>query len=177
MPDCSRPWSSSRDAPKPVRVEDELVEFSFTYENCREGFQGIARELVPVRWGDRRYLIPSGDVMGFCNDVNSGVEPQRDGCGVHLLRRGDERKLATGLPELPPESLSALLQGPVCARVLTVGDSSESLEGLAEARRSRAMQAGAPVCRSACACTRTLRSRASPGRSSRTWTITRPRVS
>ena len=36
------------------------------FPNKREGFQGIAEEFVPIAWGDREYLVPADDIVGFC---------------------------------------------------------------------------------------------------------------
>src|SRR5262245_11234809 len=37
----------------PVAEKDGKLSLSFTFENSREGFHGIAPELVPVSWGAR----------------------------------------------------------------------------------------------------------------------------
>jgi hypothetical protein len=95
--------------------------FSFEFENGKNGLRGMAPELAPVRWGDRRYLIPTGDVVGFCNSVNQGAEPRSGSYGLHLLRLGDEGKAVTGRPNVPKEFQSYLLPEPVEAKVVTVG--------------------------------------------------------
>ena len=97
------------------------LQLSFTFKRIREGFQGIAPELVVVRWGARRYLIPADDLIGFCNEVNQGDEPRTDIHGEYLLRLGDENKQAQGSPELPPEYRDCILSKPVAATVMAVG--------------------------------------------------------
>jgi hypothetical protein len=100
------------------------IRLSFTFENVRKGFQGIAPELVPVAWGSRRYLVPADDVVGFCNHVNAGREPRNGSRGFYLLRRGDEKKKSTGLPKLPAEYTQYLLAKPIKAEIIAVGAST-----------------------------------------------------
>lgn len=96
------------------------IRLSFTFKNERKGFQGIAEEFTPVPWGDRQYLIPSDDVMEFCNRVNGGTEP-RDGVhGRHLLRWGDEKKAVSGFPVVPEECRAYLLTEPIIAEIVGV---------------------------------------------------------
>jgi hypothetical protein len=41
-----------------VTWTNNRLELSFKFKNDRQGFQGLANELVPVSWGKRRYLVP-----------------------------------------------------------------------------------------------------------------------
>jgi hypothetical protein len=107
-----------------VVSKDGRIRLQFTFKNTREGYQGIAAELVPVRWEARRYLVPADDVIGFCNYVNHGSEPRTIAHGFYLLRRGDETRKVAGWPELPPEYRDYLLSKPVEATVLAVGPST-----------------------------------------------------
>ena len=100
------------------------VRLSFTFKNEREGFQGIAPELVPIAWGSRHYLIPPEDIVGFCNEINQGGEPRPRVHGFHLLRRGDETNAVTGLPKLPNEFRAYLVSEPIEATIVAVGKSS-----------------------------------------------------
>ncbi len=34
----------------------------------------MATDYIPIRWGDRLYLIPEADRGEFCNGVNQGDE-------------------------------------------------------------------------------------------------------
>ena len=104
-----------------VEAVGERLKLTFTFENDREGFQGIAPEFIPVLWGERHYLVPADDVIGFCNEVNTGAEPRAGVHGQYLLRRGDEMRKAEGWPGLPAEYLGALLQRPVQATVVGIG--------------------------------------------------------
>lgn len=104
-----------------VTEKDGKLTLSFTFENSRDGLRGIAPVLVPVPWGERRYLIPADDVVGFCNHVNQGAEPRSRSHGYHLLRRGDEGKAVRDQPKVPTEFQGYLLPEPVEATVVTVG--------------------------------------------------------
>ncbi len=104
-----------------VTPEGRKLGLSFAFENVREGFRGIAPEFVVIPWGPRVYLVPADDVIGFCNDVNTGAEPRTDIHGEYLLREGDERTKVSGDPELPVEYRDCLLRRPVETAVLEVG--------------------------------------------------------
>src|SRR5438034_3584564 len=96
------------------------VRLSFTFENQRKGFQGIAPELIPISWGSRHYLIPADDVIGFCNSVNEGREPRAGTFGSYLLRKGDENKTVVNLPKVPAEFRPYLMDKPVEATIIAV---------------------------------------------------------
>jgi hypothetical protein len=97
------------------------LRLSFSFENHRKGFQGIAEEFIPVKWGKRSYLIPSDDIIGFCNAVNSGYEPRETQLGMYLLRQGDEKLKCVGKPAVPAEYRTYLLKSPVKAEIVKVG--------------------------------------------------------
>ena len=63
------------------------LHLSFTFANTQECFR-LAEEFIPVSWGQRKYLIPSGDVVGFCNEVNAGNEPRQSSWLVPAPGRG-----------------------------------------------------------------------------------------
>ena len=100
-----------------VTAVDGILRLSFTFENERKGFQGIASEFIPISWGSRKYLIPSNEVVGFCNEVNARAEPRDDLHGRYLLRVGDEKKTVTGWPKLPRQYEAYLLERPVEAKI------------------------------------------------------------
>ena len=103
-----------------VTWADGRIHLAFTFDNQRKGFQGIAPELIPVSWGQRHYLIPADDVAGFCNSVNDGGEARRNIHGSYFLRRGDEKKAVTGLPNVPVEYRDHLLKTPIEATITEV---------------------------------------------------------
>lgn len=67
-------------------------------------FPGTGNTLIPVPWGQRLYLIPDNDLLGFCNQINRGIEPITHGTkGSYFLREGDWDRDVAGKPELPEE--------------------------------------------------------------------------
>ena len=105
-----------------LTAESCELRLSFTFENVREGLRGIDPVFTVVRWGERRYLVPSDDIVGFCSWVNMGWEPRTDMHGPYFLRRGDEAKPVSGAPEVPSEYREYLLPAPVDAIVSAVGE-------------------------------------------------------
>jgi hypothetical protein len=103
-----------------VRFENGLVKLVFTYENEEGDFHGIAPEFYPVSWGERHYLIPSDEIIRFCNAVNSGAEPCNVFCSRFLLRVGDRARRVEGQPSIPSEFSQYLLAEPILANIVTV---------------------------------------------------------
>lgn len=97
------------------------IRLTFTFKNSREGLQGIAPVLILVPWGERRYLVPSNEIVEFCNNVNQGREPRPGEHGFFLLRRGDEDKEVEGFPKVPAKYRDYLLPKPVEATIIAVG--------------------------------------------------------
>jgi len=106
-----------------VQVVDDRLKLGFTFGSERKDWD-LAPELVPVRWGDRHYLLPADDIIGFCNEINGGREPRDVVHGFYLLRRGDESVKVTGKPALPGDAMEALLPAPVEAIALAVGETT-----------------------------------------------------
>jgi hypothetical protein len=106
-----------------IAFSDGAVKLLFKHPNERRGFQGIAPELLPVRWGERHYLIAADDVVKFTNAINSGTEPNtwRGGPSTEfLLRQGDEKKKVFGEPNLPNQYLSYLLKKPIQTKISSI---------------------------------------------------------
>ncbi len=74
---------------------------------------GTPTDFVPVRWGERLYLVPKDAGKAFCSLVNEGWEPRSNIHGHVYLRRGDWEKKVTGLPIVPKEWESLFQQKPV----------------------------------------------------------------
>jgi len=107
-----------------VSFENGLVRLNPVLPNKRgAGFEGIATEFLPIFWGKRTYLVPSDEVVEFCNDINSEREPRERAHGFFLLRRGDEKIKVTGVPVLPEKYRAYILKEPVRATVISVGES------------------------------------------------------
>ena len=100
-----------------VEVKDSRVHLRFSLKNPSEGWEKFAADWTIVRWGDRRYLVPQDGLVEFCNRVNLGFEG-------HFLRKGDEKKLVQGMPDVPAEYRDYLLSKPVEATVVAVGKAS-----------------------------------------------------
>jgi hypothetical protein len=77
----------------------------------------MKNDFVPVRWGNRRYLIPEKDRLVFCSAVNQGAMPRFMRSGPFSLDDPDFRKPPPGLPEVPAEWAPSLLQKPVTAAI------------------------------------------------------------
>ena len=82
-------------------------------------------ELVPVRWGERLYLMHKDSFVEFCNAINLGLEPRSSSgtdwyLGSMYLRNGDENKKPSGPPSLSPELIALLLEKPIEAKVINI---------------------------------------------------------
>jgi hypothetical protein len=89
---------------------------------------GSESRFLPVRWGDRLYLIEPERLVAFANAVNAGHEPRMKAQGVFFLRSSDWNKPVTGGLRLPVMYRDYLLPRPVEVRVLRVLDAEENLE-------------------------------------------------
>lgn len=89
----------------------------------------LPAEFVPVRWGERRYLITPAQLPGFANAINGGGEPRNGPHGNFLLRAGDESRACDGRPDLPPEAAALLLAEPVTGTITAVHDSKVEPSG------------------------------------------------
>jgi hypothetical protein len=106
-----------------IAVTGGRIKLSFEHPNRPDGAMGIDPELIPVLWGERHYLVGSAEMKEFANAVNSGIEPRNGLHGLFLLRRGDEKKAATGDPLIPAEYRGLLLTVPITARISRIGES------------------------------------------------------
>jgi hypothetical protein len=74
--------------------------------------EAITENLVPIKWGARRYLIPvqikslfsdeiqsyNEQISKFCERISLGVEPREYQFGVDYLLHGDWEKSVSGAP-------------------------------------------------------------------------------
>ena len=77
----------------------------------------MGNDFVPVRWGDRRYLIPEKERLVFCSAVNRDVVPRYMRSGPFSVPDGHRRKPPEGRPGVPPESAPYLLEKPVAGMI------------------------------------------------------------
>ncbi|MBI2432577.1 MAG: hypothetical protein HYV26_06890 [Candidatus Hydrogenedentes bacterium] len=105
----------------PVKESNGRIRLSFTLKNKGElgASKGIPEEFVPVVWGDQHYLIPAGDLLGFCNTVNEGLAPEVRGA-FYLVRNSDWKKPTAGLPLVPEQFQPYLLATPVTAEITDI---------------------------------------------------------
>jgi hypothetical protein len=61
--------------------------------------------LIPVKWGDRRYLVANDGVSDFCKWVDEGWEPRDHIFGMFYLRINDWEIPAKGQPISPQGEL------------------------------------------------------------------------
>jgi hypothetical protein len=106
-----------------VAAGSDRIELAFHYFNLREQFRGLSPVFIPVQWGERRYLVPPEKIDQFCTDANSGDEPRDSSVGFYLLRLGDEKKAARGLPDVPGDFGRLLLRAPLEPKIIEVLDS------------------------------------------------------
>jgi Tol biopolymer transport system component len=78
--------------------------------------------LVPVRWGQRLYLVRDRAMGGFCDLVIRGLEPRSSARGPFLLRAGDEGKRAVGAPHVPAEYADRVIAASILGEVTSVRD-------------------------------------------------------
>lgn len=85
--------------------------------------------LIPVRWGERRYLVPEDELGDFAYSIFDEEEPR---CGEHgrfLMREGGERLVVSGPPELPPAWRGLLRREAAEVRVTRVEVKSSPARG------------------------------------------------
>jgi hypothetical protein len=61
---------------------------------------GMPDELIPVRWGQRRYLIAADELDFFCLWMHEGREPRHDQWNTFYLHDGDWNIPVIGNPTL-----------------------------------------------------------------------------
>jgi hypothetical protein len=103
-----------------VEFHDGRLALEHARPNEPGAFGGFSKVLVPVSWGDRRYLIGEEQLGNFVNAVNAGLEPCSTGCARFLVRDGDEDVEVTGRPDLPAEYAARLLDNAIHAHVTRI---------------------------------------------------------
>lgn len=88
--------------------DDGTLDVAFNWKNEEGGFANFPSHLLPVRWGERSYLVPPDQLLAFVNAINRGIEPRERMHGGWYLRVADEERPVAGLPALPPEYLALI---------------------------------------------------------------------
>lgn len=109
------------------------------YKNDEQGFRGFPPEVIPVRWGERRYLIAPGQLAEF---GGGSFEPRREAHGFFYLRDGDEHLPSDGAPEIPLAYQMHLLAKPVTAKITRVDDATKKVEGKPQTKRVMRISVG-----------------------------------
>ena len=107
-----------------VDWDGNTIKLSFKSAVEDGGIGSYASEYKSIRWGERLYLIPTDKVIQFCYAVNSGDEPRtgRRNFSRFFLREGDWDKKVEGKPEIPVEFAAYLLDEPIEAAIVSVGN-------------------------------------------------------
>lgn len=113
------------------------LRFGFQWPNEPGGFQQFSEEVVPVRWGERRYLIAGDRLVEFVNAINHGREPRSEPRGSFPLRVGDETKPVSGLPNLSAQMQRLIRATPVEAAIVAVEEIASRSTELSCDRRYR----------------------------------------
>jgi len=106
-----------------VLEADGKIRLIFKHPNDRQGFEGIAPELIPIAWGKRNYLISTHEVVKFANAINAGFEPREAIGGRFLLKEGDQLKAVDEQPKLPSPYSEYLLKEPIQAEISSIKES------------------------------------------------------
>lgn len=113
----------------PVRVaEGGIVQLLWPPAQKASASGFLSDELIPVRWGERHYLLSPSALPGFVERIHLGFEPrvdlispgQPDRRDTALLRVGDELRPVEGVPRLPSGPLPGLRLAPQGVGVLGV---------------------------------------------------------
>lgn len=103
--------------------QDGLLTLHPEEPNPRDGFRGTATRLIPVKYGQRHYLIEERAMIAFCRATKgqfSDIEFGRGGRSFsHYLLVGDQDKPVEGEPAVP-EGYRKYLTQPIEARVVAV---------------------------------------------------------
>lgn len=78
----------------------------------------VAAPLIPVRWGEQHYLIPSDQIINFCYAAKNF--PNSPEVEAFFLKDADKEKRRVGLPRVPAEYRKYLQSKPLVAVVSQV---------------------------------------------------------
>lgn len=138
--------------------DDDAEEVDLFDPQARKEFFGYGDEekvepltteysLLPVKWGERIYLIYEHDLQDFSNAINLGLEPRpslssEPYYGSFFLREGDEQKGVSGKPSLPAEWQSFLLGEPVRGEIVAIEEQGEDKIGIINRGRQDGLKVG-----------------------------------
>jgi hypothetical protein len=102
--------------------KDGYIRLNFHEKNIEDpgNMVGLYPVLVPVRWGERRYLIPENEMIAFCNHVNSGSDGQHRNA-LFCAHCDDRKRKTSGVPSVPTKYQPYLLKNPIETEIAWVG--------------------------------------------------------
>lgn len=124
-----------------VKFSDESKEYDLFDAQARKEFFDYRDEkveplkteftLLPVKWGERIYLLDKDDLQNFANAINLGLEPRTEMrsepyFGSFFLRESDLAKSVSGKPSLPAEWQSFILTKPITAKIVALEDQDKT---------------------------------------------------
>lgn len=114
-----------------AHIDVRTLGFRFSLPNKDSRFGMFPDSVRLVRWGERRYLIPEARAIDFVNAINRNMEPRHEPHGLFLLAEGDEKKRASGAPDLTADLLSQIRSKALVVRASAVerGEEHEALGG------------------------------------------------
>jgi hypothetical protein len=95
--------------------------------NTYAGFQGMGVRFIPVKWGERHYLVDENEMPGFCAAAAEGDLPVWDGIhGLDYVKLdGGSLPPAEGMPLIPERFRTFLEDGPVGGTVVRIEASGD----------------------------------------------------
>ncbi|MCG3132413.1 MAG: hypothetical protein FLDDKLPJ_03252 [Phycisphaerae bacterium] len=99
-------------------IREDVVELEPEFDAATESYPKLPVRWRLVPWGERRYLVPDGQIIRLCNAINLGEEPRDGSQGWALLRRGDASRRVTGEPDLPEAWRAFLLKEPIDGKII-----------------------------------------------------------
>jgi hypothetical protein len=104
-------------------VRNGLVQIRYEPPTHLRDWPQSPERLVPVLWGERRFLVWEEQLADFWDTVHHGADPCSQAMGVwwSLFRReGDDAKPATGLPQVPPRYVDYVVRTSVLGKVVAM---------------------------------------------------------
>ena len=109
---------------------------------ARRGWSISDSGYLPVRWGERRYLVQAADVMGFVNEINLGSEPRKSAQGRHYIEGNDWSIPVSSPPTLPESYAQYLLDEPIEGVIYRDEDEEDFTFGVAAGVATRRLAPG-----------------------------------
>jgi hypothetical protein len=103
-------------------IENDLVVMKPEQPNKREGFVGMNVRFVPVKWGERIYLVDENETPGFCAATAKRSDLRLDDIhGMDYVKwDGENLPPLKGNPILPERYREFYEKGPVVAKVTKI---------------------------------------------------------